>query len=499
MEAKRISFFLAWASLLLVSLACQTLLGPRGISAVNPNTAHPKASATPTDVPQSTMRLSGENLPDLSFGPVGESPDDRYRPQLRDDPQTLDTENFRIHYTLNGRDQVPPGDENKNGHPDYVEEVARAMEFSWYAEIDYFGWTAPPPDGNLGGDDRYDVYLEDILDEDIAGYTDWDYEEDEGIDNPNSEQIERYASTSFIALDNDYAEYSESSIPWVETLEYMQVTAAHELHHAIQFGYDAFEPHGWLWEASATWMQDEVFDSINEGIDILPSVFKATDSCQLDEGGDERVEDGDHWYGLWIFIRYLSETYGHDSVRELWELAIQTDRYSSWDQLFESRETNFEHFFEDYSVALLTRDFYEGSDYPLIRLEGSVEPDGVFEPVDGVGQIGADYLEIQGGGFLTIELSNQSLRGLLVGIRDTETFLFPLVSGRVSFDADAFERTYLIVMNLERASGEANCHFAAYTVTLAEGGVPAEHSQIFPALNFQPPRVEGLLNPDDFE
>ncbi len=497
MGAKKTGFFLAWATLVLTSLACRTLLG--GARAISPNIQPPKPSPTSTETPAPfTARLSGADLPDLDFGPVGDSPHDPYRPQLRDDPQTLDTKNFRIHYTLSGRDRVPPDDKNENNHPDYVEEVARAMEFSWYAEVEYFGWTAPPPDGDLGGDSRYDVYLEDILDDDIAGYTDWDYEEDEGIDNPNSERIESFASTSFIALDNDYAEYSESSIPWVETLEYMQVTAAHELHHAIQFGYDAFEPHGWLWEASATWMQDEVFDSINEGIDILPSALKATDSCQLDEGGDERVEDADHWYGLWIFIRYLSETYGHESVRELWELAIDSDRYANWDRLLEQRETNLEDFFEDYSVALLTRGFHEGGDYPLIRLEGEVELDRVFEPVDGVGQIGADYLEIQGDGLLTVELSNQSLRGLVVGIRDAQAFLFS-VGDRTSFDADLFERSYLIVMNLERASGEANCHFADYTVTLNEASVAVKPSQVLSAPNFQAPRIEGLLDPEDFE
>ena len=41
----------------------------------------------------------------------------------------------------------------------------------------------------------------------------------------------------------------------------MQVTAAHEYYHAVQFAYDAFED-GWFMEATATCGGAELFDGV---------------------------------------------------------------------------------------------------------------------------------------------------------------------------------------------------------------------------------------------
>lgn len=492
----------AWVVLFISSLACQTILGPDGPSQLV-NTDLIKASPTPLPTPTPmpappSSRLSGEDLPLLIFGPPGDSPRDSDRPQLSGTPQTLDTTHFRVHYTLTGQDAAPEEDSDGNGHPDFVEEVAKALEFSWYAQVEYFAWTAPPPDA-LGGDERYDVYLEDILDDHISGYTDGDYDSNPRSDNPNSERIERFAMASYFAIDNDYSEYGGNRILGVSLLEYMRVTVAHEFNHAIQFGYDGIEPHDWLWEATATWMQDEVFDSINEGTSILPGEFKAPDSCQIDPGGENRVEDEDHWYAEWVFIRYLSERFGHEAVRELWDTVIDYDRYGVWDALLESKGTNFNVFFEDYSVALLTRDFHEGADYPLIRLEGEASIGETFDPVDGVAQVAADYVEILGSGVVTVTLETEGMGLLGVGIRASEAFLFSAVDGAVTFDTAGFEHSYVIVMNLERAHTSANCHFSDYRLLLEESGEPQIPFQVLPAPNFTPPSVDGLLDPEQFE
>ena len=48
----------------------------------------------------------------------------------------------------------------------------------------------------------------------------------------------------------------------------MQVTAAHEYFHAVQFAYDFFED-GWFMEATATWAEDELYDSVNDNVNYL--------------------------------------------------------------------------------------------------------------------------------------------------------------------------------------------------------------------------------------
>ena len=438
-------------------------------------------------------------MPQLEFGPPGTSPENRGRLHLSGTALTLDTEHFRIHYTLSGEDRTPELDENNNSHPDFVEEVARALEFSWFAEVEHFGWPAPPSDKGLGGDERYDIYLQDLYgEEEIAGFTSEDDSVLSPLDNPNSQSIEEDAAYTYIALDNDYAEYEEDPTPGVSVIKFMRSAAAHEFNHAIQYGYDRFEPHSWVWEATATWMEDEVFDSINQTRDYLYAVFKSPDSCQLAEGGDERVEDTYHWYGLWLFMRYLSERYNHDAVRQLWESIIEHDGYAAWDSLLESKGTTFEAFFRDYSVALLTRDFQEGQEYPLVRLEGEARADETFVPLNGVGQIGADYIELLGNGVLHVALDNPRLDGLIVGIRDGQSYAIPSQDGQASFNASFFEHSYLIVLNLNRPSGEANCHLAEYTLAVSLEEQPQSPFDPLPAPNFRPPRVEGLIDPQDF-
>jgi hypothetical protein len=483
--------------ILLSGLACKTLLGepaPLTLNGVKP-TRMP--SPTPTLAPVST-RLNGENLPDLQFGPPEESTIDRGRPRLSGSGFTLGTEHFLIHYTQTGDDAVASEDANGNEQPDYVEDVARALEYSWYAEIEYFGWAAPPNDGDIGGDERYDIYLANILPNNYAGNTDSDRGQNAMSDNPNSPEIQEVNSAhSFIVLDNDYEEYEEFRIPGITLLEYMRSTAAHEFNHAIQFGYDGEEPDTWFWEAGATWMEDEVFNDVNETVRALPSEFKSTDSCQLTEGGSDRVQNEGHWYGMWIFMRYLSERYGDEAVRRIWELAANLDGYTIWDAFLQEQGNNFEDFFRDFSVALLTRDFEEGSTYPTVRLEGQASGDGQFKPVDGVQQIAADYVEILGHDVFTIQLDSTELTGIAVGIREGQSYLYPMVNNRVAIDTRGLEHTYLIVLNLNRAKSEASCRTTEYTLSIVNGGTPQEPASVKSAKYFEMPKVEDITVPPD--
>src|SRR5690606_28323233 len=72
-------------------------------------------------------------------------------------------------------------------------------------------------------------------------------------DNPLTREIESRAATSYIAIENDFADVNFENRQTPITL--MRATVAHEFHHAIQFGYDADEPHHWVFEATATWME----------------------------------------------------------------------------------------------------------------------------------------------------------------------------------------------------------------------------------------------------
>jgi hypothetical protein len=81
------------------------------------------------------------------------------------------------------------------------------------------------------------------------------------------------------------------------------VTAAHEFHHAVQFAYDAFED-GWIMEASSTWIEDEVYDAVNDNRQYLVESPLSQPHVPLDRNTPME------WYGAWIFLRFLSEYVG---------------------------------------------------------------------------------------------------------------------------------------------------------------------------------------------
>jgi hypothetical protein len=72
----------------------------------------------------------------------------RTRPNLSDE-QILNTQNFKIHYTLSGLDAT---DTN------WVNAVAEYAEYS-RQQFTSMGWLPPPLDDGDGGDTKYDIYI----------------------------------------------------------------------------------------------------------------------------------------------------------------------------------------------------------------------------------------------------------------------------------------------------------------------------------------------------
>ncbi len=419
------------------------------------------------------------------------------RPRLSGQMQALDTRHFRIHYTLKGKDGVASTDTDANGQPDYVEAVARALEYSWQVQIDQFGWAPPPPDGGIGGDDLYDVYLQNILFDGTAGLADGGYAQTFVGDNPLTAEVETRSSSSYVTLDNDYAELDRWGDEDITSTALMQSTVTHEFHHAIQYGYDGDEPASWLWEASATWIQDEVFDDINDAKTELESVFKSPDTCQTSEGL-ERVESDGRWYGMWVYLRYISEHYGHSAVRAIWEHSRYADGYAAIASALAEHGAVLNEIQQGFQIALLLRDFKEGSSFPVLRLEGVARVGEQFVPTDGVGNMAADYIEIHASETINVQLQENSLRGTLVGLRAGEAYIYPLADNIVTVDAAQFERTYLIVTNLDRTDSELNCVFRPYTISVHPAGQPANPETIILAPNFIAPEIEALQDVEDY-
>jgi len=404
-----------------------------------------------------------------------------FRPSLPNE-QTHGTTHFLIHYTLSGNQAISNTDADGSGVPDYVEQVAEALEYTWQIEIDTFGWAAPPSDGGLGGDDRIDVYLEENMQGGYAGYAD----SDGGFvgDNPNTPEMERRAAFSYLSLDDDYAELDpgQGETP----LELMQATVAHEFNHVVQAGYDAFEPHFWLYEATATWMEDEVYDDVNDGVFYLESTFNQPDICLVAESG---------WYANWLFLRLISERYGGDVVRQIWEHSRDFDGFNSIDRALEPLGSSLVAESRDYGVAMLLRSYSEGDAYPPVFIEGTA-PAGVFDPATGVQGLGRDFVRLSGSGVLTVTLQafNSSLSLRAVGVRGTEADVIDAQGNTLVVNMDAYSDVFVVVHNDERTSEEENCFYAGYSLEVAGGGTPSPVVAVWQAAHFGPASA-GLPQP----
>jgi len=194
------------------------------------------------------------------------------------------------------------------------------MDSVWDAEITELGMLAPPDDSFYpeGLDSRYDIYIVDLKTINSA------FEAVYGFTQPE-EPVGDQQYTSFVVMDNDY---SEISIYADRPLDAIRVTAAHEFFHSSQFAYDAFEtePPGlgnpqerrhWL-EMSAVWMEEQVYDDINDFYGYVPGFMNYAD-ISLRTSAVDLSPGAFYQYAAGIWPMFLSETYGTDIVRLIWE------------------------------------------------------------------------------------------------------------------------------------------------------------------------------------
>ncbi len=227
--------------------------------------------------------------------------------------ETHDINNYRIHYTISGNDAVDATDSDMDGTPDYIDIIAATLTTVDSLELDEYKFSIPPSDNwysDNGGDGKYDIYVK-SLSWGLYGYVNPEFKANSySGDNENTTRVETNAYTSYMVLRNNY-----SGFPTSET-ESLQVTVAHEFFHAIQFGYDGREA-TWMMEATATWMEDEVFDDINDNYQYLLDWF-------ADPGSALDFDSSERWYGSFIFFRYLSEHLGgSETIRRIFDKSVE--------------------------------------------------------------------------------------------------------------------------------------------------------------------------------
>ena len=240
--------------------------------------------------------------------PTRGGPIDGILDYTRREAPPVDSAHFRIHYVDGGPDRSTPS---------YVNAISGVMEEVWSAQVTQMGWRAPRSDANAsanGGNALFDVYLGEIGSAGYYGYCSSD---------PNQFRVVQHA---YCVLDNDFAPEEFGNV--INGMRAARVTAAHEFNHAIQLAYDVTDD-AWLMEGTATWMEDQVYDDINDNYQYLPGSPMGRPRTPADTWTSGVGPDEGFQYGTFIWLRYLSEKHGDpDIVRRIWEKTAESGVYS---------------------------------------------------------------------------------------------------------------------------------------------------------------------------
>lgn len=256
---------------------------------------------------------------------------------------------FRIHYNTSGAHAVPLADLNTNSVPDYVEKLADYCDSSWRQEVLQYGYLSPPSDGGVGGNSAYDIYCQSIG---AYGYA--------STETPGPQPWNDW--TSYVVVHSTFAGFPANTDPDGDVAGAAKATVAHEFQHSCQFAYDAGENGSWM-EMCATYIEDEVFDPVNDNYNYLPNFFSQPQTALFSVSP----------YGAFVWPRYLSEVYGDAAIKAIWDDCISGSALIAMDNVLSGMGSS-----RDLAVAGFTAwnwitgsrndgvHYEEGGAYPLM-------------------------------------------------------------------------------------------------------------------------------------
>lgn len=205
------------------------------------------------------------------------------------------------------------GNSDGDGIPDYVEAMLAIAEQSYAIEVapGPLGWRPPKPDREGCGADpsaRADIYLKQIGSQGLFGY-----------ESPDPGQGRARKQYGYMVLDNDYAQ-AEYGYP--DPLVPAKVTFAHEFNHLLQQNYDSYQDL-WMFESTATWVEDHVFPEINDYVNYLPSFAKNPGKPLTDRNAGRQLKV----YGSAVWNHWLATgggAYGVGVIPASWDASAAT-------------------------------------------------------------------------------------------------------------------------------------------------------------------------------
>jgi len=355
---------------------------------------------------------------------------------------------FRVHYTLTGQDRTTEA---------FVDELVAAFEQVYDAQVTALGWPAPPPDGGLGGDNRFDIYVANLKrNEDVTfGYARF---EDPATGSPN-----RDGYTSYFVIENDFKEAGSDN-----PLSLLRATLAHEFHHAIQFSFDFADAHDWVYEATSAYMEILTAGEDEDAVRYVAYNFDYPELCF----GTVDDPAGEMMYGEWLFLQALADDYGPQVVRELWDNLALVEGFEALENTVAIYGVTVPQALARYRAKNLVRAYALAPQFDAtVWLENTIARPGVWQPGGaGVQELGANYFAFQPApGAYTITVDGpDALTLLAVGIDGARADVFDLGRGD-ALDTTGYDSVYIIVFH--SGYGDVyDCAYAVYSLNVQPAG-----------------------------
>lgn len=383
--------------------------------------------------------------------------------QLSGPEQIIETADFRVHYTTEGRDAATP---------EYVRAVADAFQRTYDTQVNRLGWAAPPRDP----DGHYRAYVAEANGD--MGYT---KPVQIVFDNTNTANVrERAAARTVVVVENDFANAGKKAPP--ESLAH--ATAVHEFNHAIQFGYDSEEGLDWLYESTASWMETIAAGADQDATDYTENDFETPNLCWT-------TASRSHAYAQWTLLQSLADAHGESFVRRIWENSVRYDGFETMSRSLTSVGTNIPDAIRRWRVQNFARAYALAPRFPRsVALAGAIDRDGEWSQKGGasVQQLGANYLALQIRGPRTFEVrGDASLELIALGQRNGQIDVIPLGRGGV-FDATGYQYAALMVFNRAMPAAPGQCSDFNYSINVTPtNAAPASAQYQFSAEHFAPP------------
>ena len=305
-----------------------------------------------------------------------------YRPNL---PNSIISESgtFKIHYTTTGYDATTDS---------FATEVAQTFDYTYQIEVTELNYPAPPSDDGIDGPE-YDIYIQSL---NAYGWTMPEYSIPS---TPRDDWI------TFIKIDNDFAPGQNY---FTEGLDAMRVTASHEFFHAIHFGVRApidppySDSDRFFYEVSAVWMEDKVWDEINDYYQYFFNLGVITKSYYNSPGLAFNTFNDWREYGLSVWNHYLDKKYGTDTIRRIWEYMLVTNGIDAMKRMLSEKGAVFADAFAEFhawnyftaGTADETLFYEEGSSYPRIKVEQTIDLTSTITHTDSTERLSGKYYKI---------------------------------------------------------------------------------------------------------